>query len=368
MNNRKRIGCLILSAALLGGALFGTVQAARNGGVTGKVTSGDSKTNPVSLSLMSGDKVAYSQTVTGNEVTYDFTGVAAGSYTLRAEKARHVPREYTVTVGASAVTQDIQLLPQGDVTKDGRVNIADTSRIYAHVRGGNKLTDEYLLACAEITGEGRLNIADVSKAYGNLRNGVVAAVYTVTFKDADGTVLKTQVVSEGQSATPPVAPDGSGFTGWDKSFNKVTSDLTVTAQYEGVQGAAFRVGSVTGAPGQTVQVPVTVVNNPGVAGARITISYSKALTLTGGTSGEAFSKLQHTGPGKYVSPCNFTWDSESGMATADGTVLTLSFTIPATAKSGDTYEVNCTYRDGDIYDEDLNDVSFEMFGGTVTVK
>lgn len=368
MSKKKRFGCLLLSAALLGGALFGTAQAARNGGISGKVVSSDSKTNPVSLSLLSGDKVAYSLTVTGNEVTYDFSSVSAGTYTLRAEKARHVPLEYTVTVGSTAVTQDIKLLQLGDVTKDGRVNIADTSRIYAHVRGGNKLTDEYLISCADITGEGRLNIADVSKSYGNLRNGVVAAVYTVTFKDANGTVLKTQVVSDGQSATPPADPTGSGFIGWDKSFHKVTSDMTVTAQYESVQGACFRVGNVTGAPGQTVQVPVTVVNNPGVAGARITISYSKALTLTDGTAGEAFSKLQHTGPGKYVSPCNFTWDSESGMATADGTVLTLSFKIPATAKSGDTYEVNCTYRDGDIYDEDLNDVSFEMFSGTVTVK
>lgn len=368
MNNRKRIGCVVLSAVLLGGALFGTVQAARNGGVSGTVTSGDSKTNPVSLSLLSEDKVAYSLTVTGNEAAYDFSGVSAGSYTLRAEKARHVPREYTVAVGSAAVTQDVQLFMLGDVTKDGRANIADTSRIYAHVRGSSKLTDSYLLSCADLTGEGRLNVADVSKSYGNLRNGVVAELYTVTFTDANGTVLKTQVVSAGQSATPPADPKSSGFTGWDKSFNKITSDLTVIAQYEGIQSAAFRVGNVTGAPGQTVQVPVTVVNNPGVAGARITISYNKALTLTGGTSGDAFSKLQHTGPGKYVSPCNFTWDSESGMATADGTVLTLSFKIPATAQSGDTYEINCTYRDGDIYDEDLNDVSFEMFGGTVTVK
>ncbi len=368
MNKQKKIGCLMVAAALVGGTIFGTAQAAQNGGVSGTVKSSDSNTNAVSLSLLSGDKVAYSKTVTGNEVAYDFGAVAAGSYTLRAEKARHVPREYAVTVGSGAVTQNVQLLQVGDVTKDGRVNIADVSRTYAHVRGGNYLTDEYILACADYTREGRLNVADVSKSYGDLCNGVVSALYTVTFKDADGKVLKTQVVSNGQSATPPVDPAGRGFIGWDKSFNKVTSDLTVTAQYESVQGAVFQVGSVTGTPGQIVQVPVTVANNPGVAGARITISYNKALILTGGTSGEAFSKLQHTGPGKYVSPCNFTWDSESGMATEDGTVLVLSFKIPANAKSGTTYEVNCTYRDGDIYDEDLNDVDFEMFGGTITVQ
>ena len=367
MNKQKKLGCLILSAALFGGAMFGTVQAAASGGVSGTVKSGDSKTNPVSLSLLAGDKVAYNLSVTGNEVAYDFGSVATGSYTLLAEKARHVPREYAVTVGSGAVKQDVQLLQLGDVTKDGRVNIADTSRIYAHVRGTTAMTDSYLLACADITGEGRLNVADVSKLYGNLRNVVVAEQYTVTFKAADGTVLKTQVVSSGQSATPP-AMNGTGFLGWDKSFNKVTSDLTVTAQYEQVQGAAFQVGNVTGAPGQTVQVPVTVVNNPGVAGARITISYDKALTLTDGKTGTAFSGLQFTAPGKFTSPCNFTWDSESGMATGNGTVLTLTFKIPANAVAGETYKVGCSYRDGDIYDEDLNDVSFEMFSGTITVK
>ena len=58
--------------------------------------------------------------------------------------------------------------------------------------------------------------------------------YTVTFKDWDGTTLKTETVEEGASATAPNNPsrDGYNFTGWDKTFTNVTGDLTVTAQYE----------------------------------------------------------------------------------------------------------------------------------------
>ncbi|MBE6131582.1 MAG: hypothetical protein E7183_07650 [Erysipelotrichaceae bacterium] len=55
--------------------------------------------------------------------------------------------------------------------------------------------------------------------------------YTVTFKDGD-TVLKTEEVKKGDSAiglTPE--KEGYTFTGWDKSFASVTSDLTVNAQF-----------------------------------------------------------------------------------------------------------------------------------------
>jgi len=57
--------------------------------------------------------------------------------------------------------------------------------------------------------------------------------YTVTFLDWDGSELKTETVDWMNDATAPAAPtrEGYTFTGWDKWFTYVTSDLTVTAQY-----------------------------------------------------------------------------------------------------------------------------------------
>ena len=57
--------------------------------------------------------------------------------------------------------------------------------------------------------------------------------YTVTFKDWDNTTLSTQTVYRGEDATAPSNPTrvGHTFTGWDKTFTNVQSNLTVTAQY-----------------------------------------------------------------------------------------------------------------------------------------
>lgn len=62
--------------------------------------------------------------------------------------------------------------------------------------------------------------------------------FTVTFLGADGETLETQTVKYGSSATAPEPPKipGKEFLRWDRAFDSVTSDLTVTALYSGFKG------------------------------------------------------------------------------------------------------------------------------------
>lgn len=60
-----------------------------------------------------------------------------------------------------------------------------------------------------------------------------ARIYTVTFCDFDGTILSQTGVAYGNAATAPEDPqrDGFRFDCWDKSYNSITEDITVTAKY-----------------------------------------------------------------------------------------------------------------------------------------
>jgi len=58
--------------------------------------------------------------------------------------------------------------------------------------------------------------------------------YMVQFANWDGTILKTQTVSHGGSASPPENPVAEGyvFMGWDGEFTNVTKDIKVTALFK----------------------------------------------------------------------------------------------------------------------------------------
>ena len=99
--------------------------------------------------------------------TYDIPEVAPGTYTMQVSKKNHVTREYTITVGTDAVTQDVKIHLMGDINGDGRISISDINKANLHAKG-KKILLGYEFTCADINGDGRVTISDVNKL--NLHN------------------------------------------------------------------------------------------------------------------------------------------------------------------------------------------------------
>lgn len=130
----------------------------------------------------------------------------------------------------------------GDTNGDGKITALDAAMTLRYDAGlsstdimatkvsGNTVVDAYIddaSHCWVVLSDG-----------GKLDAGYVGAkTYTVTFVDYDGTVLKTETVESGSAATAPAAPvrEGYTFTGWDKTFDNITENTTVTATYESIK-------------------------------------------------------------------------------------------------------------------------------------
>lgn len=95
--------------------------------------------------------------------------VKPGTYILNASKINHVTRQYILTAEKEALALDIKLCLFGDINGDGKVNVADTAKVYSHVKGTDLLTD-YAHACGDVDGSGTLNIGDAAKIYGHVKN------------------------------------------------------------------------------------------------------------------------------------------------------------------------------------------------------
>ena len=221
------------------------------------------------------------------------------------------------------------------------------------------------------------------KAFTNVTANLVVTAqysinsYTVTFKDWNGTVLKTQQVQYGGAATAPANPTRTGytFTGWDKAFTNVTANLVVTAQY--VQNEPVStpvpsdapqivVGSKTTMAGNTVTVDVSLKNNPGIISMMLHLSYDDALTLV---------SIGDTGlmPGRVHGDVTDTlfWDSGTSTEnlTVNGVIATLTFKVDENAEPGE-YGIRFTYNndESDIINADFEPVDFAVVNGKIKVS
>ncbi len=134
--------------------------------VSGAVVSGVA--GDVTVELIADGEVVASATATGKEGTYSIENVAAGTYTLKVSQTNHVTREYTITVAEEGLTQDVKIHLIGDIDGNGKINMGDVSKLNAHLKGTNPITDEYMILCANVNG-GKLNMGDTASLYSHIK-------------------------------------------------------------------------------------------------------------------------------------------------------------------------------------------------------
>ena len=197
--------------------------------------------------------------------------------------------------------------------------------------------------------------------------------YTVTFKDYNGTVLKTEKVESGKGATAPANPtrEHYNFAGWDKTFSSVTSDLIVTAKYTTdkliISAESVTVNKGTG----EVTMNIRVVNNPGIMGAVLKVSVNDEVLGVSGANKVGFPGLTLTAPGSAATSSPYTFMLDSMELSADdkkdGTLFTITFKIKDTSVTG-KYDVKLSCNQGGIFDENYNNLNVTFVNGSITIK
>ncbi len=198
-----------------------------------------------------------------------------------------------------------------------------------------------------------------------------AVFYNVTFQDFDGTVLKTESVEEGKAATAPSDPlrEGYAFIGWNKDFTSIVKDTVVTAEYLRITDTAIKVDTVTVVDdNKTVEVKVSVTNNPGILGMVFSVNYDDgALKLIDCQNGVALSALAFQEPSRLVSGCNFVWYGSETGEVMDGEMLILTFEIADDTSPG-TYPITISWDDRGIYDSNSDIVDPDVTQGAIIVS
>ena len=138
--------------------------------VSGTATSAGSDTDDVIIQLIEvgTSEAAYETVVHGNTAEYSIAGVASGTYTMKVMKKNHATREYTVTVDADNVTQDVKIHLKGDIDGDGVVKMSDIAKINAHIKE-TKLLEGYAFACADVDGNGQVKMTDITRVNAHVK-------------------------------------------------------------------------------------------------------------------------------------------------------------------------------------------------------
>lgn len=180
--------------------------------------------------------------------------------------------------------------------------------------------------------------------------------YTVTFMDYNGLVLDTVTVKEGKTATTSVTPtrDGYTFKGWSSSLLNITANKTVTAQYTLVE--ANNVFDIAyKVSGDTVTLTLSLAGNVSLAG------FEGALIFEGMTATEVVGNSANV-------LANLKGDGTVAIAYTSATNVTkgetvLTVTLTKTADNG-----KALLSLSECFNQSFEDVSYKIIGENMKLE
>lgn len=154
-------------------------------------------------------------------------------------------------------------------------------------------------------------------------------------------------------------------------------NIFVNATYaEETSSVSLAMSNIKAEPGEIVNIPVELHNNPGIVAANLTVSFDEGLTLIGAENGMVMSKAgtfippkQLTRGGSITQNCQFVWQGfdidEADIQ--DGNILNLIFQVARDVKIDDSLNIEISGKEGDVIDRNLQNVLLSA-NCTVSVK
>lgn len=137
--------------------------------VSGMIRSYGSASESITVTLVPIGGSPLVKSVSGSSVTYSFTGVSAGNYTLKVQKKGHAPWTESITVSNQNIYgKDVTVYLWGDVNRDGDVTAADAQEIQRKAAGLSSVfsTDPntaYCISRADVNNDNRITAADAQE-------------------------------------------------------------------------------------------------------------------------------------------------------------------------------------------------------------
>ena len=154
-------------------------------------------------------------------------------------------------------------------------------------------------------------------------------------------------------------------------FTAVAMMLTTTfsalpVMAEGVP--TFAVSSASANPGDTVEITISIENNPGITSAAIDVSFPDELTLTDVSLKRDVYTGQFNGPQSLpvTKKARLNWANGLENNGTSGLFATLKFSVSESAGEG-SYPIAITYDPDDVFNLEETNINFQVSNGSVTV-